>query len=67
MTIRARRRTQEGKRLEEMSDDELQEIRFFGCIMKNPHTTAFDATPEEQQRAVSILRERGTLSARWKR
>ena len=59
MTIRARRRTQEGRTLEDMSDGELQEIRFFGNLCKSPHTITYRATEAEQRRAAEILQERG--------
>ncbi|MDP9202722.1 MAG: hypothetical protein M3P26_12425 [Gemmatimonadota bacterium] len=49
-------------RLEDMSESELQEIRFFGALQSDPHTVTFAATPEEVTRAVDILEQRGELN-----
>ncbi len=47
--------------LEAMTDDNLQHIRFFGNLVSRDGTVVYAATPEEQRRAVEILKERGTL------
>lgn len=59
MTIRTRRRSPGSDvRLEARPDKELAEIAYFGCLMKHPHTVRYQASPEEQERAWKILRER---------
>jgi hypothetical protein len=61
MTIRTKRRPKTGSTLEAMTDDELQDIRFFGSV-NSGRTVVFVATPEEVKRAREILKERGTLN-----
>jgi hypothetical protein len=53
--------------LEEMTDGELQEIRFFGNLSTNPQTILYRATPDEQLRAASILEVRRALHTDTKR
>jgi hypothetical protein len=59
MPIRSRRREKEGVSLEDMSDDELQEIRFFGNLYNAAGALTYRATEAEQKRATEILKERG--------
>ncbi|MBA3342653.1 MAG: hypothetical protein H0T48_12575 [Gemmatimonadaceae bacterium] len=62
MTTRAKRRAAvKGAHLDEMSDEDLQDIRFFGNLVGRDGTIVYAATREEQRRAAGILEERGTL------
>lgn len=58
MTIRTRRRQTDGNDLGSMSDDQLEEIRFFGTLLADPETIVYQATREEQERAAELLRTR---------
>jgi hypothetical protein len=57
MTIRAKRRLTKGGTLEEMSNDDLIEIRFFGNVVCG-RETVYTATREEQCQASEILKAR---------
>jgi hypothetical protein len=64
MTIRARRRVVQGSTLEEMDDEELQQIYFFGYVLAKDGAVTYRATSrEEEYRAGALLEERGY----WKR
>jgi len=58
MTIRSRRRVEQSATLEEMSDEQLTQIRFFGDVIGEGHTVTYTATKEESIRAGKILEER---------
>ncbi len=53
-----RRYKKEASVLDDTSDQELQEIYFFGSLQSDPFTVTFRATAAEQARTVEILRER---------
>ncbi|MEO7684799.1 MAG: hypothetical protein ABIU86_12790 [Gemmatimonadaceae bacterium] len=62
MTTRAKRREPASSGgIEQMQDDELQQIRFFGNLAGRDGTILFTATAEDQRRAVELLEARGTL------
>lgn len=62
MTIRVRRRVEQSSTLEEMTDEELEGIYFFGYVMTRGGVVTYWAeSREEQYRAGDILRERGYL------
>jgi hypothetical protein len=58
VTTRAKRRTTTASELDQMSDDDLQHIWFFGNVFRGRVCT-FTATAEEQDRAVEILKAHG--------
>lgn len=62
MTTRAKRRAaMKGAHLDEMSDEDLRDLHFFGNLVGRDRNVVYAATPEEQRRAAEILEERGTL------
>lgn len=57
MSVRSRRRM--GLRpLEQMTDSELQEVRYFGNLAAAPDTLTYVATMAEQEEAATILQTR---------
>jgi hypothetical protein len=50
--------------LEDLTANELQQIRFFGSLIGENKMPTFVATAEEQKRATEILRERDELGRR---
>lgn len=65
MTIRVRRRLPQNSTLEEMTDEELKELYFFGYAIAGRVVT-YRATPDEKRRAGEILEERGAFRSRPK-
>lgn len=60
MTIRARRRVEQGSTLEEMNDQDLESVYFFNTVSVGGVVT-YQAVGEEWRRAGEILRKRGVL------